>query len=127
MAQTFADMIEKERTRLNGLRDDALARRSKIDEEIADVDKELKAITAYETAKTGKPASKGITRTRDGSRRDAVVAVIKKHPDGISPVALIGELGVKGDKKAETAVRAALFNLKKAGKVGAKDGIYTMA
>lgn len=125
----FADMIVKERERLNTLRAEALTRRKVIDDEIAGIDHELKAITAYENAKTPRTAATKAngTRTRDGSRRTAVLAAITEAgPDGITPLALIEALGAKGDKKAETAIRAMLFQMKKKKQLGSKDGIYTL-
>lgn len=126
MATDFASMIGKERERLATIRQEALARRKAVDDEIAAIDREMKAITAYETAKSGKQPTNGTRSPRDGSRRQAVLDIINKTPDGIGPIAIIEQMGLRGDKKGETAVRAMLFQLKKGKVIGtAKKGMYT--
>ena len=121
----FASMIGKERERLQAIRIEALARRHAVDEEIAAIDREMKAIAAYEDAKLGKPQrAKGAGAPRDGSRKASIMEIIKKHPDGITPLDVIAELGAKDDKRAEAAIRAALFQMKKKNEVGNKGGLY---
>ena len=51
---TFETFIERERERFAKAREDALARKQKIEEELASIDRELLAITAYEDVKKGK-------------------------------------------------------------------------
>ena len=124
--QTFETFIKKERDRLSKLREDVLSRKAQCDQELADIDKELTAISAYEAAKAGKaPRTTGAgTRKRRTGQRDAVLAEVKKHADGISRADLLKAMGVKGDKSAEGSVSNALAALKKAGTIGAKDGKY---
>ena len=74
-AQTFEMFIQKERERLGKLREDVLARKALCEQELADIDKELTAISAYEAAKTGKPAAKLRTGKRRIGQRDAVPLV----------------------------------------------------
>jgi len=120
----FAAVIAKERERLGTMRQDALARRSTIDSEIADIDKELRAITAYESAKSGSRKGKS---TRHGSRQDGVLQLLKDAPDGMSRSDILDRLGLKGNKSGEQSISNALSTMKKAGKIGAKDGRYVLA
>ncbi len=122
--QTFETFIKKERERLSKLREDVLSRRVQCEQELADIDKELTAISAYEAAKTGKPAAKPRTGKRRIGQRDAVLAEVKKHTDGISRAEILVAMGVKGNKSGEGSVSNALAALKKAGTIGAKDGKY---
>ena len=123
----FAAMIEKERARLNGLRDDAAKRRSAIDEEIAEIDKELRAIVAYETARTSAPKGKRGGSGKRGSRQDGILSLLRGKADGLSRGDILEGLGLKGDKTGEQSVSNALGNMKKAGKIGQKDGRYMLA
>lgn len=124
---TFEEMIEKERERLNGLRQDALSRRDAIDGEIEAVDIELRAISAYEEAKTGKRKNGTTRSTRTLGRRDAILALVAQNSDGISRGDILDGLGVKGNKSAEQSVSNALNNLKKANKLAQRDGKYIAA
>jgi len=63
MAEGFADYISRERDRLNAERQQLNAERAKIDQKLAAIEAEFKAVTAYEHAKSGKPAN---TRTGRG-------------------------------------------------------------
>ena len=122
----FQTIIQKERDRLSALRTDALQRRDAIVEEISGIDRELKAITAYETAKIGK-APKKATGTRRASRTDAILNLLKGNQDGLTRSLILEKLGFKGDKTAEQSVSNALNNLKKAGKIASDSGNYTLA
>lgn len=125
MATDFAVVIEKERERLGRLREDALARRATIDTEIAEIDKELAAIVAYERAKSGKAAS-GKGTGRRGSRQDGILALLKEKKDGLTRGSILDALGLKGNKSGEQSISNALNNMKKAGKIDSKDGRYTL-
>ena len=52
---TFEQIIEKERARLSKLREDLLSQQAGIATQLADIAKELGAISAYEKAKTATP------------------------------------------------------------------------
>lgn len=124
----FKNLIEKERDRLTGLRDEALARRETINQEIATIDTELKAITAYETARVGKKATKKAGATRSGSRTDAIIELLNATPDGLARADILTRLGLKGNKTGEQSISNALNNMRKAGKIArTKDGLYTTA
>jgi hypothetical protein len=121
----FKEMIQKERERLNGLRQEAMTRRSAVDDEIADIDKELRAITAYETARTGTTITKA-TGTR-GDRRSGILTLLAAFPDGLSRADILDKLGMKGNKAGEQSISNALSVLKKQGKIGQKNGKYAAA
>lgn len=132
--QTFETFIASERDRLNKERDTLSAQIAEINSKLAGIDRELVAITAYENAKSGKvPAVSGgnaPARTRRapsgprGGKREAILAAVSAHTDGVTRAQLIEQLGAKGDKSAEQSISNALSALKKAGTIGAKDGKY---
>lgn len=119
----FEDMLEKERNRLTDLRQDAMTRRSAIDSEIADLDREMSAIDAYERAKNNKRKT-GTRAPRSDGRRASVLKLIQESPTGLNRSDILSGLGVKGDKSGEQSVSNALSILKKQNKVTAANGIY---
>ena len=124
---TFEQMIEKERARLGKLRDDLTAQQEEIYNQLADIDKELAAIEAYERAKTGKPARQPKaarnTRAPRGAKREELLSLIEDTPN-LTRGEIIEKLGIKGDKAQEQSISNALATLKKAGIITAKDGKY---
>jgi hypothetical protein len=126
-------ILEKEREKLVAARADAVQRRQAIDDEIAGIDKEIGAIAAYEAAKSGTlvTSPRGVRKAEGGKRRtgvrESLIALIKKHPDGLPRAKILVEMGVGDDKSFEGSVSNALSGLKKAGHIGLKDGIYTAA
>jgi Protein of unknown function (DUF1156) len=52
----FADIMRRERDRLNGEREEIVNRQKDLENKLTEVDRELAAIDAYEAAKTGKAA-----------------------------------------------------------------------
>ncbi len=124
--EKFEKMIEAERERLTTALADCNERKAAIDAEIAGIQQEMKAVAAYEAAKTGKPVTASTGKRRTGIR-DEVLAKVKAHPEGIARAPLLEEMGVKGDKSGEQSVSNALAALKKAGIITADDGVYTMA
>jgi hypothetical protein len=132
----FETIIANERARIAGERDKLVTQKTKIDEAIAKLDLEMRAITAYEDAKAGKlvtaapyprtRAPSTSTGTRRGGQREAVLAVIEAHPDGISPKDILAQM--KAESKADqTSVRNALSALKRNNNVATKDGKYVPA
>ena len=128
--KNFAELIDKERERLTKLTDDYHAQIADLQAKLAEVAGEMRAITAYDEAKRGKPtrAQRQATTARAprGSKRDGLLAAIKAHP-GITRGAIIDQLGVKGDKGQEQSISNALAALKKAGTITADDGKYRLA
>jgi hypothetical protein len=129
--ENFEAMITKERERLNRSRGDLLAKKAEIDKEISSIDTELKAITAYEQAKSGRAPSasrSGGTGTRRSGIREEVLSAVKDaSPDGASRSDLLAKLGAKGEKSAEQSVSNALSALKKAGTISQKGNLYIAA
>ena len=139
---TFTAFIKKERARLDKARKEALASKSAVDKEIASIERELTALDAYREAKgtTGKRApgkrgpakqsiAKGARRAtgRRGEKRQAVLDLIHKNPDGLSRGEILAQLGAKGNKSAEQSVSNALSALKKSDKVNSRQGKYVTA
>ena len=139
---TFAAFIKKERARLDKARKEALASKSAVDKEIASIERELTALDAYREAKgtTGKRApgkrgpakqgaAKGARRAtgRRGEKRQAVLDLIHRNPDGLSRGEILAQMGVKGNKSAEQSVSNALSALKKSDKVNSREGKYVTA
>lgn len=128
--QTFESYIDTERKRLAKQRDDVLAKKAELDTQLADIEKELSAIDAYENVKKGKaPVTR--TRTSTGTRRTGirqdVLAEVKKHPDGIAPADIREALGMH-EKSDAQAVSNALAALKKQNAIAQKDdGLYVSA
>lgn len=123
--QDFSTFITQERERLNGLRDDALTRKQQIDQELSQINQELVAIEAYEAAKVGKPKPR-TTGTRRTGQRQAVLEVIKQHPDGISPSGIRDALDLN-DKSGSQSVSNALSALRKKSLIVQENGLYTVA
>lgn len=127
--EDFAAYIAKQRAELLESRKHLIASLAKIEEGIADIDREMAAIEAYERAKTGKApttTSSGTKRGRRGGVRETVLAAIKEAGT-ITRADLLIKLDAKGDKAAEQSISNALANLKKAGTITADGGNYTVA
>jgi hypothetical protein len=123
---TFEAYITKERNRLRDARQTLVLQRSAIDEKIAALDTEMRAITAYEEVKLGRGAPK--TRSTEGSgrrtgQRESVLAVVKAVEDGITASQTLSALHAESDAD-KTSIRNALSALKRTGKVDLKDGKY---
>ena len=126
---TFEQMIEKERARLGKLRDDLTAQQSNIVTQLADIDKELAAIGAYERAKQGKPERQTKmtknTRAPRGAKREELLFIIAETPN-LTRGEIIEKLGIKGEKSQEQGISNALATMKKVGTITAIDGKYTI-
>ena len=122
---SFATYIEQERQALRERCLEITARRAQynaeVDAEIADISRELAAIDAYETAKTGKkqkPARNGaVPRARRGSRREAILSALSAAPLGMTRGEILERMGLKGDKSGEMSVSNALTGLQKSGQI----------
>src|SRR5712691_10585583 len=130
--ETFADFIARERERLHAEREQTFNQQHELERRLAEINRELGAIDAYEAAKTGKaPATARQTRgprvrpqARRGSRRDALMQVIRGNPSGIRRGEILERMGLKGDKSGEMSVSNALTALTKANQVTRRDGRY---
>jgi len=117
----FQKFISDERERLTKQRNDIEAQIEELQTAHAGIVRELRAIAVYEEARTGKATvEKSAPR---GSRKDAVLAIIKDNA-GIEPKDIIAKLGGNVPKGG---IHNLLGTLKKAGKVTAQDGKYSLA
>jgi hypothetical protein len=128
-AGSFETFIENERARLTGRREEVIAKRSELDNELRSIERELDAIDAYERAKTGKgPRIAGTAGRREGGRRGEkrrrVLELIRQYPTGLSRKDILLNLGAKGDRSAEQSVSNSLAALKKAKQVSSREGKY---
>jgi hypothetical protein len=117
--ETFEDFIRRERERLNAQRQAIFQQQQELDNKLADIDRELSAIEAYEVAKTGKAAARGTSRAprrntggRRGSRREELLNVIREN-HGLTRGQILEKLGLKGDKSGEMSISNALTALTK--------------
>jgi hypothetical protein len=121
----FQELINKERDRLTKQREDALARRAKIDDELKSIDRELAAIAAYEAARSAKTAKrKPGARAARGTVQTSVLEIIQKVPQGIARGDIVATMGTGATKASEQSISNALSALKKAGRITSKDGKY---
>ena len=144
----FGTYLAQEKKRLTQQRKDVEKRVSALElelqalvAELKNIDNEMEAIQAYETAKASVPVParrparmanagarapvKATRRRRKASRRAEIVAAIASFGEaGAGRADIIQTLNIKGDKSAEQSVSDALAALKKAGEVGHHDGKY---
>src|ERR1051325_8745644 len=92
MAEQFGEFIDQERQRLHRERDDVHRQRQELENKLAEIERELEAIGAYEAVKTGKRTTpprgqavgrRGGSQSRRGSRREALLLLIRQNPDGL--------------------------------------------
>ena len=133
MAERFDNVMQKERERLHREREQVSNRQQELEAKLAQIDRELAAIDAYEAAKTGKPSRPARRQTRArrttrrgprGSRREALLQVIRENPDGLRRGEILERMGLKGDKSGEMSVSNALTALTKASQVSRHEGKY---
>ncbi len=133
--QTFADFITRERERLHAEREQIFNQQHELQGKLTDINRELAAIDAYEAAKSGKtPAAarqaRGVRarpQARRGSKREALMQVIKDNPTGLTRGEILDRMGLKGDKSGEMSVSNALTAMTKAKQVTRRDGRYVAA
>jgi hypothetical protein len=121
-------VIKRDRERLTQAREEAEQRIQAAQDELAEIARKFKAIEAFETAlrdgqqpaRPAKPAGRAkksppkAERASRGERQQQLYEIIRGHP-GITATAIVGQLGADG--KEGNAIRAALFKMKKAGRV----------
>jgi hypothetical protein len=142
----FADVMQRERERLNHERDEILNQQKELENKLTEITLELAAIDAYEAAKTGKaaiptprppaPTTSEATieelpaeprpRPQPGTRREALLQVIGENPNGLSRGEIFKRMGLKGDKAAEKSVTNALTALTKNNRVSRREGKYVI-
>ena len=128
--ETFATFIERERDRLHAEREQIFNQQQELEAKLADLNRELSAIDAYEAAKSGKPARATSTRrastSRRGSKREQLLEVIRAG-GGLARGEILERMGLKGNKTGEMSVSNALTALTKANQVSRRDGKYHAA
>jgi hypothetical protein len=129
--ETFEKFMQRERARLNGEREAIFTEQQELENKLAALNRELAAIDAYEAAKSGKAAplrqsggSRGQRRSPRGSKREAIIELIKQHPAGLSRGELLERLNLKGDKSGEMSVSNALTALTKSNQLARHAGKY---
>jgi hypothetical protein len=142
----FADVMQRERERLNHERDEILSQLKELENKLTEINLELAAIDAYEAAKTGKaamptrrpptPSKSEATieklsaeprpRPQPGTRREALLRVIGENPNGLSRGEIFECMGLKGNKSAEKSVSNALTALTKNNLVLRREGKYVI-
>ena len=127
----FADVMQRERERLHKEREDIFNQQQRLEAKLAEINKELVAIDAYEAAKTGKAATSArqmraprAQPARRGGRREALLQLIKDHPTGIARGEILEKMGLKGDKAGEMSISNALTAMTKANQVSRREGKY---
>jgi hypothetical protein len=127
----FADVMQQERERLHKEREAIFNQQHELEGKLADLNRELAAIDAYEVAKTGKavpvvrqPRGPRQQQARKGSRREALLQLIKDNPSGLARGEILERMGLKGDKAGEMSVSNALTALTKSNQVSRHEGKY---
>jgi hypothetical protein len=130
----FAEFIQRERDRLNAEREQIFDQQQELENKLAGINREMQAIEAYESAKTGKSqrqqparAASGPRAARRGSRREGILQAIRDAGTGLSRGELLEKLGLKGDKSGEMSVSNALTALTKSNQVARREGKYHAA
>src|SRR3954454_771990 len=126
----FAEYIARERERLHAEREQVFTQQEELQHRLDAVNREVAAIEAYETAKTGNAARQSPARrqrqARRGSRRQALLELIRQS-DGLSRGEILEQMGLKGDKSGEMSVSNALTALTKSNQVLRDGGKYRAA
>jgi hypothetical protein len=124
------EFISRERDRLRAERAQVFNQQKELTRKLDAVNREFAATGAYETAKTGKAARQASvgrqSRTRRGSRREALLEIIRQS-DGLSRGEILERMGLRGDKSGEMSVSNALTALTKSNQVCREDGKYRAA
>jgi hypothetical protein len=133
MAEQFGEFIDQERQRLHRERDDVHRQQQELENKLAEIERELEAIDAYEAVKTGKRTApsrgqaggrRAGSQARKGSRREALLQLIRENPDGLRRGEILERMGLKGDKTGEMSVSNALTALTKSSQVSRHEGRY---
>jgi hypothetical protein len=128
----FADVMQQERERLHKDREGIFNQQQELETKLAEINRELAAIDAYEDAKAGKPmiaaprprAPRARPQVRRGSRREALLKLIKENPSGLARGEILEKMGLKGDKAGEMSVSNALTAMTKSNQVARREGKY---
>jgi hypothetical protein len=118
-APNFTSFIEEERARIKAAIKAAKTKRQEADQEIEQLEAQIAAIAAYDTALKGKKAvtEPRAPRGRRGEKRQTILDLITQHPDGMTRHELIDQMNAHSDKAAEQSISNAPSALKKAGQL----------
>jgi hypothetical protein len=132
MPDTFQDFITRDRERLHAEREAVFTQQHELEGKLAAINNEMRAIDAYEAAKSGKAAparqtgARRAPRTRSGSKRDQLLQIIK-NGGGLTRGDILEKMRLKGNKQGEMSVSNALTALTKGNQVTRRDGKYVSA
>lgn len=112
----FQDLIAQEKKRILQEISQLTSQKADIDSAITQLNQEMKAVIAYETAKTGKT-----TRTRGKSVKAQILSLLQAKP--MNRADIIDALGM--EDKGQT-VSNTLSALKREKKLVLKDGTYSV-
>lgn len=125
----ITQVLNDERQRLLQKLEELAQQKKVIDVQIAQLQTELNAIAAYESAKEGKKivlknTSSPQTNTRQSGIRRSVLDVISSATNGIKRRELIDRFDAKGDKAKMQSITNAVANLKRNNAITLENGIY---
>src|SRR4051794_19641208 len=134
-ASTFARLVAAERKRLQKLRDKVHARKTQIDRELADIERDLQAMGGFVSSsrQAGRRAAGGTSsggggrRAGRGQRRQQVLDAIKSAAHGATRRDIIEKMGAKGDRALEQSISNVLAALFKSKAVNRENGRYRAA
>ena len=135
MAEQFGEFIQQERERLNREREEVLRQHQELENKLAEIDRELEAVEAYEAAKTGRSknrsrrqsgSGRGRPQAPRGSRREALLQLIRENPAGLRRGEILERMGLKGDRAGEMSISNALTALTKTNQVSRHEGRYVV-
>lgn len=129
MADDMDAAITRQRERLTKKRNDAQGKIVELQAELAEIDRQLAAVLAYEKTLAGElpyPAAskrrQSAKPVRRGEKQAQVLQVLGRQAGGMTRGEAIAALGVAGSKTGAQSVSNALTALKKAGKITSTDG-----
>ena len=118
--ETFGEFVARERDRLHREREAVFTQQQELEAKLRELNQELSAIDAYESAKSGRSVALAThrrptaARGRRGSKREQLLDLMRQHPEGLERKDILERLGLKGDKPGEMSVSNALTALTKA-------------
>jgi hypothetical protein len=121
--------ITKQRDALVQQRDNMFSQQRELQQQLDAVNAMLAKFDVFEgkaTARTPPGRTRRATTTARGSKRDALLQVIRDG-GGLSRGEILDKMGLKGDKAGEMSVSNALTALTKSQQVERRDGKYHMA
>ena len=107
--KTFAEYVAEERSRILGLKREYEQQIRAIEEQIADLDRQMVAILQYERTISG-------GRNVSGNRRSQILKLVKARP-GIRRKAICEEMGIDVKSNKAQSVSVALTKLVQEGEI----------